>query len=80
MRRAFTIGMLVVGLGATAFQTAPSYCRLIASARTVQRYLRDLDAAGSSLSPIERFVFSLVLANTKAPQAQQLGIARTRRT
>lgn len=80
MRKAFMIGMLVVGLAATAFQTAPSYGRMIASARTVQRYLRDLDAAGSSLSPIERFVFSLVLAHAKAPQAPEQGAVRARRT
>jgi hypothetical protein len=74
------IGMLVIGLTATAVETAPSYWRLITSARSVHRYWRDLDAAGSSLSPIGRLVFSLVLANTKAPQAQEQGTARPRRT
>jgi hypothetical protein len=72
------IGMLAAGLAVTGAFTAPSYCRLISSARSVQRYLRDLDAADSSMGPIERLVFSLVLANSRASQPQPPATARAR--
>jgi len=50
----------------------PAYCRLVWSAQSFHQYFRGLNKAGGSLSPIERLVFSLVMANTKpAPAAQQ---------
>jgi hypothetical protein len=45
---------------------ASGYSRVRASARIFRQYFKDLKGAGNSLNPIERFVFSLVLANTKA--------------
>jgi hypothetical protein len=60
-----------MGLTVTAVHTPSVYCRIASSARSFQQYFRDLKQAGSSLSPIERFVFSLVLANSKTPQAGQ---------
>jgi hypothetical protein len=54
--------------------------RIVSSAQNFQRYFRDLKGAGNSLNPIERFVFSLVLANTKTPQREQQGAAPARRT
>ena len=58
-----------MGLTVTAVRTPPAYCRIVSSAQNFQQYFRDLKQAGSSLSPIERFVFSLVLAHSKTPQA-----------
>jgi hypothetical protein len=62
------IGILALGLTASAVH-APVYSRIRTSAQSFHRYFKDLKSAGSALSPLERFVFSLVLANTKA-QAQ----------
>ena len=58
-----------MGLTVTAVHTPPVFCRIVSSTRNFQQYFRDLKQAGSSLSPIERFVFSLVLAHSKTPQA-----------
>jgi hypothetical protein len=57
------IGLVALGLTASAVH-APAYNQIRSSARSFGQYFKDLKA-GSSLSPIERFVFSLVLANTK---------------
>jgi hypothetical protein len=47
--------------------------RAVASARNFERCFRDLRSAEGSLSPIERLVFSLVLANAKpnSPETPQ---------
>jgi hypothetical protein len=70
MHKAIMIGMLVAGLAGTAVYSAPSYGHVICSVRSAQHYLQDLDRAGTSLNPVERFVFSLVLANSRAHHAQ----------
>jgi hypothetical protein len=79
-RKAYIIGILTVGLMATAFRNAPAYGRLVSSAQSFQHYFQDLKGAGASLSPMERFVFSLVLANTRTPQPEQPGTALERRS
>ena len=64
-RRAYAIGFLALGLtiaGAIPFSSN----RIATSRRNFQEYFRDLGPAGSSLNPVERFVFSLVLAHTDA--------------
>jgi hypothetical protein len=55
--------MAVLGLAVlmAAVSTGP-HLRLATSAQSFQRYFRDLKGAGNSVSPVERFVFSLVLA------------------
>jgi hypothetical protein len=61
---------MVIVLLLTATQTGPAYCtmcRLVSSAQSFQQYFRDLE----SLNPVERFVFSLVLANRKTPHVQE---------
>jgi hypothetical protein len=68
MRRKCIIGLVALGLTATAAVRTPGYCRIYSSARSFGQYFKDLKA-GSSLSPVERFVFSLILANSKK-QAQ----------
>jgi hypothetical protein len=65
IRRAYIIGVVVLGLTVTTVATTPVYCRVVSSAQNFQRYFRDLNQAGNSLSPIEHFVFSLVLSNTR---------------
>ena len=59
---------MALGLTFSAAHVAPVLARVVSSAQSFRFYFKDLKAAGSSLSPIERFVFSLVLANTDTPQ------------
>jgi hypothetical protein len=70
IRKAHIIAILVLGLTAGTVHTSPVLYRFVSSAQSFQHYYRDLKDAGTSMSPIERFVFSLVLANPKTPQAQ----------
>ena len=79
-RKAYIIGILTVGLMATAFRNAPAYGRLVSSAQSFEHYFQDLKGAGSSLNPVERFVFSLVLANTRTPRPDQPRTALARRS
>jgi hypothetical protein len=79
-RKACIIAILTVGLTATAVRNAPVYGRLVSSAQSFQHYFQDLKGAGASLSPVERFVFSLILTNTKTPEPDQPGTAPERRT
>ncbi len=71
MRKGRIAGLVAVVVIATAVRVTPAYDRLLTSSRAVQHYLSDLRAHNSSLSPLERFVFTLVLSNGKAPQADQ---------
>ena len=79
-RKACIIGILTVGLMATAVRNAPVYGQLASSAQSFQHYFQDLKGAGASLSPVERFVFSLILANTRTPRPDQPRTALERRT
>ena len=55
----------VLGLALVLVSAEPTTRRRIAvSAQSFQQYFENLNAPGSSLGPVERFVFSLVLANT----------------
>jgi hypothetical protein len=78
IRRAYIIGILALGLAVTALTTTPVYCHAVSSAQSFQRYFRDLNQAGNSLSPIERFVFSLVLSNTRPVGADHSRTASAR--
>ena len=49
----------------TAVVSAPRVSQFVSSARTAHHYFNDLKSSGNGLNSIERFVFSLVLANTK---------------
>ena len=79
-RKAYIIGILTVGLMAAAVRTAPAYGRLVSSAQSFQHYFEDLKGAGASLNPVERFVFSLVLANTRTPISERADTTLARRT
>jgi hypothetical protein len=63
-----------------AARTTPVYGTLTTSVRTFQRYVNRLKTTGNSLSPIERFVFSLILANGDSPSNRTSGTAAERRT
>jgi len=41
----------------------PAYCRLFTSAQSFRQHFRDMKR--SNLTPLERFVFSLVLAHSE---------------
>jgi hypothetical protein len=79
-RKAYIIGILAVGLMATAFRNAPAYGRLVSSAQSFEHYFQNLKGADASLNPVERFVFSLILANTRTPLPDQPRAALERRT
>ncbi|HTX38918.1 MAG TPA: hypothetical protein VME43_28030 [Bryobacteraceae bacterium] len=67
-RRASIFGTLAV---AAVLVTNPGpVSRAVTSARNVERCFHDLRSAGGSLSPIERLLYSLVLANTKGGSAE----------
>ena len=65
-RKAAIIGTLAILLTAATAGHSPAYERAVSSMRTFQRNFGDLKKA-DSMSPIERFVFSLVLSNSKTP-------------
>jgi hypothetical protein len=81
-RKAYIIGILALGLTATTVSTSPAFDRFVSSAQCFRHYFRDLKKRGASLSTVERFVFSFVLANThaQAPRAQNDTGAPERRT
>ena len=60
--------MLVIVLFATTGRKVPDYGQVVTSAATFQQYFRDLRQA-NTMSPIERFVFSLVLSKAQTPKA-----------
>jgi len=62
------IGALAVVLAVNTAGSAGAYCRIVNSAQNFQRYYHDLEQGQNSLNPIERFVFSLVLSNSKSPE------------
>ena len=55
-------------MAVTAVETAPAYSRLASSTNNFRQYFRDLGKSG--VGPVERFVFSLMLANSKTPKAE----------
>ena len=69
IRKAYIIGIIALGLSAGAARTSPAVGRFVSSAQSFHRHFRELKDSGSSMSPIERFVFSLILANTTSGQA-----------
>jgi len=68
IRKSYTIGILGLALLLVGAQPTARH-RITTSAQNFQQYFNNLKGAGNSLNPIERFVFSLVLANTNPAQA-----------
>ena len=71
-RKAVIIGTLAVLLTAATAGYSPVYGRAVSSLHSFQRVFGDLEKA-DSMSPIERFVFSLVLSNSRPPSAAAIG-------
>lgn len=69
-RKAFAIGFLATALAAVAI-IPPCFSRFATSKQSFQQYFQDLGPQGSSLNPVERFVFSLVLANSESAPARK---------
>jgi predicted small secreted protein len=62
-RKRTIIGILLAaGLTLTAAFGTPGYGRIVSSAHSFQRSFHALQSTGSSLGPVERFVYSLVLS------------------
>jgi hypothetical protein len=80
MRRTYLVGIVALGLMAVTLRSTPAYRQLVSSAASFERYLDTINRADNSLSPIERFVFSLVLSNSKAPRTESQGTAPVHRT
>lgn len=60
-------------------QAGPTYCRVARSAHNFQEYFQSLDDSKAHLNPLERLVFSLILANAGDIQEER-GAAMPRRT
>ncbi|HWD00213.1 MAG TPA: hypothetical protein VG456_25815 [Candidatus Sulfopaludibacter sp.] len=68
IRRAYIIATLALGLVASAALSLPRCCGIVSSARTFQYYFHDLKQGAAPLSPVERFVYSLVLTHGVTPE------------
>jgi hypothetical protein len=77
-KRAIQIGIAALALLAAG--TTPVYDTLASSARSVERYVEGYQAGGRTLSPLERLVFTFVVANSKPTHQKNSGTAPERRT
>jgi hypothetical protein len=71
MRRPYLITTAALGLALAGVHAAPVYGRAAHSARSFRHYFQDLKSADANLNPVERVMFSLILANTEQPQQQR---------
>jgi hypothetical protein len=62
-RKAYRVGLVAMALTIIA-ALPPCYSRIATSQQSFREYFRDLNQSGNSLNPVERVVFSLVLANS----------------
>jgi hypothetical protein len=69
MRKKRIAAVVALGLALTAVRVTPSFGRLAEAVRAFQRSFNGLQSANASLNPIERVVFSLILASAKSSQA-----------
>ena len=79
-RKSYIIGILAVGLVLTVAFWAPGYSRFVSSAQNFQQYFRAMQTTVGSLGPIERFVYSLVLANSKSVESEKAAVRPEPRT
>jgi len=81
IRKAYIIGIMSLGLfAATGARAGMMLNRVVSSAQSFEYYFKDLRTARSSLSPVERFVFSLVLANNPAAASSSSSCSPADRT
>ena len=71
IRKACTIGILAVGLTLTALHGIPFCGRLVSSAQNFQQCFRALRGANAAANPVERLMFSLMLASSKTTPTQR---------
>jgi len=64
--KATILGVVAILLSVAGTGALPRYEQVLSSVRNVQRNFGDLQRA-ESMNAVERFVFSLVLAHSKAP-------------
>jgi hypothetical protein len=65
MRKVITAGILGIGLMLVVAQPGMRH-RVASSVRNFEQSFEDLKLAGNSLNPLERLVFSVLLASTNA--------------
>lgn len=63
-----TIPVVVLMAAAALPDRGGEWCHFLRSAHSFQQYFRALRPAQASLNPVERLVYSLILANT-SPEA-----------
>ena len=73
IRKASIIATVALGMAIAAFHGVPSLERIASSARTVQQNFHNLK--DNSLNPIERVVFSIMLAKKEAPKLPAVTVA-----
>jgi hypothetical protein len=71
IRKVCTIGILAVGLTLTAVHGIPVCGRLVSSAQNFQQCFRALKTANATANPVERLMFSLMLANAKTTPTER---------
>jgi hypothetical protein len=68
MKRSYIIGILAAGLMlGTALENA-GYSKAVLYARNFQQHFHAMDKGGGSLGPVERFMYSLILAKRGSDQ------------
>jgi hypothetical protein len=63
-RRPYIIG-IVAGLALTFAAGFPGYSRIVSSAESFRHHFSAMQTTSGPLGPVERFVFSLVMANSQ---------------
>jgi hypothetical protein len=62
IRKVFLMAVLALAVLVAGTSTSAQR-RVTTAAQSFHRYFQDLKGAGNSVSPVERFVFSIVLAS-----------------
>ncbi len=65
------IGAGILAVSLTLGNCANSYSRIHSSAASFGHYFQGLERTEVALNPIERLVFSLILANTRTHQMEK---------
>jgi len=68
IKRIFIIGTMATGLTLSALHGFPVYTKLAISAHNFSQYFHALQGSSASTNPVERLMFSLMLANTNTFQ------------
>jgi hypothetical protein len=68
-RKPYIIGILAAGLALTAAVDTSGYSRIVTSARSFRHYFHAMQSTVGSLGPVERFVYSVVLASSQSEQS-----------